>query len=286
MTAIGEAPRPASARQRLVEWATPLLCSAPVFPAWFEMRVRSAATNPARRSFPFLHAQRYFGSALIVDVDPNRLRLQLRSRVRGSAGPVRLTPQFLDGSDWTAELDPIPEQNTAREMAELVRFGADFRAMPTYAALVAQAEAGKPADKNGVVLATEPLIIAYFEHYLRLVDIIRDKGVLKRADLPPSLKQEADSPVRAAGRENSERDAGAAITADGELVRFESGRHRTAIAQALGLRSMPVEVRLVHIDWLLARMAETGLPAAKALASHLDAIGGRSRSPGGSGTQG
>jgi hypothetical protein len=56
-----------------------------------------------------------------------------------------------------------------------------------------------------------------------------------------------------------------AINENGELIRHLGGKHRTAIAQALKLPSLPVEIRLVHTGWLARQMERTRLPAHKAL---------------------
>ena len=59
--------------------------------------------------------------------------------------------------------------------------------------------------------------------------------------------------------DSTERDIGVAITETGELIRHLGGKHRTAIAQALNLPTMPVEIRMVHTGWLAKQMERTGL---------------------------
>jgi hypothetical protein len=44
------------------------------------------------------------------------------------------------------------------------------------------------------------------------------------------------------------------MSSDGRLLRFLGGRHRLAIAQALKVPAVPVELRLVHLDWLAAEV--------------------------------
>jgi hypothetical protein len=50
--------------------------------------------------------------------------------------------------------------------------------------------------------------------------------------------------------ELGEQDIGVALTADGHLVKLPGGQHRFAIARALGLGEVPVQLRLLHVDAL------------------------------------
>jgi hypothetical protein len=75
--------------------------------------------------------------------------------------------------------------------------------------------------------------------------------------------------------DSTERDIGVAITETGELIRHLGGKHRTAIAQALKLPSIPVEVRMVHTSWLLRQVERTGLPPHLALADGVKQLAGQ-----------
>ena len=78
--------------------------------------------------------------------------------------------------------------------------------------------------------------------------------------------------VRLPWVEFGELDIGVAIGAGGELYRFASGKHRTAAAKALGLTSMPAEIRLVNAHWLSRQIAESGLSPARALRYGIDRL--------------
>ena len=117
------------------------------------------------------------------------------------------------------------------------------------------AATGQPRICNDVPLDSERVIDAYFEHYLYLIESIRRSGVLPRIEVPRST---ADSLVRSAKTEKEEREIQIAIGPEGELLRLGTGRHRTAIAQALELELIPVEIRLIHAKWLLRLVERSG----------------------------
>ena len=75
------------------------------------------------------------------------------------------------------------------------------------------------------------------------------------------------------------RSASRTIDESGRLIRHLGGKHRTAIAQALGLKSIPVEVRLVHVRWLAQEMRRTGLPAHRALVEGIRSLASREGAP-------
>ena len=57
--------------------------------------------------------------------------------------------------------------------------------------------------------------------------------------------------------ELGEQDIGVAIDATGRLCKLPGGQHRFAIARALGLSEIPVQVRMLHVDVLQGQCAQT-----------------------------
>jgi hypothetical protein len=132
---------------------------------------------------------------------------------------------------------------------------------------------GRPSERNGVVLSTAEDVEAYLRYCRALIKSARKHGVVRRRTSGTFrgrwLKHRGARPPLV---DLAERDVGVAIGVDGELVRHLGGKHRTAIAQALGMERIPVEVRLVHVGWLAKEMLRTGLAAHLALQAGLRRI--------------
>ncbi|WP_419897473.1 hypothetical protein [Roseomonas sp. USHLN139] len=243
----------------------PLLGRAPLFPWQLDRSARQlAAGRPAM--LPLAHAERFFGAALRLELDPARLRWQLMDTVTDGRRRLRLAQRFLDGGDWAAAREPLEGSVVQQEMAALLDTARPLQDSPIYRYMLSRMAEGRPEQRNAVRLATPALIDAYFAHYRLLAERIRDEGFLAREALD---RRVAASPLRSAAIERREGEVGIAIGPDGEILRLLGGRHRTALAQLLRLPRMPVRVRLVHARWLLAEMARRNLPAARALPAGL-----------------
>jgi hypothetical protein len=151
-----------------------------------------------------------------------------------------------------------------REVTELIAADLDFRATRAYEILRRAARQGKPARRNGKDLASAEQIEAYFRYCVDLIESMQAHGVVPRDEFRDG-RWFKHRKVRSPAVDSAERDVGVAINSNGELVRHLGGKHRTAIAQALKLPTIPVELRMVHVGWLTREMQRTGLPAHLAL---------------------
>jgi hypothetical protein len=256
--------------------ATPALGSRLVFPRFFNQAAARLAEGADAAEIPPHLARWYFGTSLTFEVNPAALRTRISDFVRDQEGARWIGHSFLDAADWSAALAPVERSPVHREMLELVAADVDFRKVRAYQVHVRCAVAGRPIKRNGVALASVAEVDAYYRYCADLIASMREHGALPRRKLGPIgrvwLKhRDARPPIL----NSAERDIGVAIDGDGTLVRHRGGKHRTAIAQALGLPSVPVEVRLVHVGWLSRLTARTGLPAHLALAQGLKAITNR-----------
>ena len=210
-----------------------------------------------------VHARWFFGASLVVWTDPRKLTLRLHDRVRAGEDEIRLSERFLDAADWTDVIGPVVDIAEHGETAELVQYRADYAEMPAFRTMLDRIGKNKPIARYGMRLDSEEKLHAYFRYFLELIDSIkahgfRDQRSLQGVPVPQGLM------VR--GRySRRQRDIGAALGEDGRLLRFLGGRHRTAIAQALRLPAIPVEIRLVHADWLAAEARRAERPADQAL---------------------
>ena len=258
--------RPDSYARRLSGIATPVLGSRLVFPKMFDRAVERLLEGDDDVLVLPDHARWYFGRALAFDLDPACLRTRISDFVREGGGPHWVGTSFLDGADWSAALLPLARSPVHREINELVAADLDFKTTPSYRKMIAGAEAGRPARRNGVPLAGRAEVDAYFRYCVELIRSIRKHGVVPRREFRNFRRRWLKHrDARPFDREGAERDIGIAVDADGQLIRHLGGKHRTAIAQALRLPTVPVEVRLVHVDWIAAEMSRTGLPAHAAL---------------------
>jgi hypothetical protein len=237
------------------------------FEAGLAAALQAAARSEAEASFHLggYAARRALGQALVVDIDPARLTQRLRHRVPENGRLRVIRDRFVGGGDWGPLLDPVGEASTYRDTREIVAAGFEYQRTEAYRRALARAEAGAPLSRNFVALDTPTLVEHYFRRTAELARSIQQRGVVRRTQYRRIAHVFGDPRLRPPWVEVVESDIGVAIAASGELLRFGPGKHRTAIAQALGLPSVPVEVRMVHADWLRRRMTANGLGPVDAL---------------------
>lgn len=269
-----DAPPDRAALRRMLETAAaPLMASSLLFPSCFDRAFETMRARPDKGgavSAPY--ALWYFGEALCLRVPTAAVHQRLPDRIVVDGHSVWLGQRFLDAGDWKEAVRPLTSSAVHREMLELAKHGASFRDMPTYQRMVARAEAGRPVVHNTVVLTDRDVIDRYFTHYLQFLDGVREHGILSRKQARSSLGMGAVARVRRLYTEWVERDIGVAVTAEGRLVRFLSGSHRFAFACAAKVPDVPVEVRLVHVEWLAKQVAGTGLPPHEAVIAGLRSL--------------
>jgi hypothetical protein len=254
----------------------PVLGSRFIFPRRFDAAWERLTANPGAPGISAIHAHHYFGASLKLEVNPARLRRRISDFVYDGLGIRWVGMSFLDGADWSGALARLRKSPIHRELRQLVAAGLDFRRTPAYEGQLRAARDGQPVRRNGVTLATTEQIEAYFRYCAEVVTSIRKHGVLRRDEFGGLKTLTRDhGKARPPALDRAERDIGVAINVDGELVRHLGGKHRTAIAQALRLASIPVELRLVHVGWLADQMRETGLPAHLALLQALPKLRAR-----------
>ena len=219
------------------------------------------------RTVPVDVARWHFGEALLVPCDPTRITHWLPDNMAAGRAELPLRTSFVAGRDWSKRAKPMEENATFETMRQLVEARSRFRQTGSYAELLASAEAGTPRRANGIELRDRAAVDAYFESRLALVRAIEENGFVARARVSRAVRW-------GDGRnEHGERDVNVAIDRDERVFRFMAGRHRFAIARALGIRSIPVDIRAVDVR-LLRRLARgSGLPIGPAFRAWLVQIG-------------
>jgi hypothetical protein len=202
--------------------------------------------NPAWRSSG---AMRLFGSRLQVSIDPARVSRKL--------SPLRLPElrgSFLvDGLDGLPN-DPVTGLYTYRDMEDIARHGADWRATRIGQWLKAAIEAGRPPRVRGALVIDEAEIEAYYRGYLTMFESMCAIG------------------YRYEGNDHMCFGIGAA----GDVILIRRGTHRLAAAQIL---AVPIVTgRITHIDRAFAARAVrdfSSLRIPDAIASAVTAAVGR-----------
>jgi hypothetical protein len=260
-------PRISPKSEILAMAGAPILGSRYLFPQRFDKVVDKLLADPCGTGISPHHAVRYFSSAVHLDLNPAALTNRLNDYVLEPRGARWMGTSFLDAAEWGAVLSPIDASPIHREMCELVAAGSNYRDSQAYRNLVRAIELGRPSSRNGMLMTNVDEIEAYFSYCRDLIKSARKRGVVRhRVSGAFHRLRVKHRDIRSIVLDSQERDIGVAIAADGEIVRHLGGKHRTAIAQALKLPWIPVEVRLVHVSWLVRQMKSTGLPAHQALA--------------------
>lgn len=226
-----------------------------------------------RFRLPSSVAIRNFGSALALDLPSNQLLRRLPDWLQCGAQRLHVSEYFLGVGDWGAVAHDFQQTSVYREAEELWQSKLDFRRTEAYACYLRHCAEGRPMRRNKVFLDSQKSIDGYFEAFVGLFHSIAEHGLLRRADL---RQRTLNAPVGVGPRrwrsEVVERDPGIALDATGEVYRLPGAQHRTAIGLVLGLPTMPVEVRLIHGDFLRNRFTPHALVSPEALRAALVAL--------------
>lgn len=253
--------------ERLAAMTTaPLLGSRWIFPRRFDLAFERLSKDPEAAEVIPEHAIWYFDQTLHLEVDPMKLEHRISDWVRDPHGVRWTGTSFLDAADWSAAISEIRLSPIHSEMHEIVAADGDIKDTRAYKNLLLAIELGRPSQRNNLRLRTVESVDAYLRYCRGLIKSMRKRGVMRHSVSGAfhGLRVKhwnARSPVH----DSTERDVGVAITENGEIIRHLGGKHRTAIAQALKLPTLPVEIRLVHSGWLAKQVRRTGLPAHQAL---------------------
>jgi hypothetical protein len=263
------------AEHPLLEGITALQRLLPLSEARFDRKLGVALAEARRRGTGFFvagfAARRALGRELWLDIDPAVLERRLEHRFRQDGRVQVIRDRFLGAGDWSPLIRRLNRSTTHREVAEVVNAGFRYRETPSYVKALERARGPKPMQRNFVRLSSPDKVEAYFRQTADMCRSIGELGLMRRSAYGRRLASFASPSVRLPWVEFGELDIGVAIGAEGELYRFASGKHRTAAAQALKLTSIPVEIRLVHVEWL-ARHMEGGLSPLAALRFGVEAL--------------
>lgn len=264
-------PRPSLLR-RALDWVPvqDFLAAHIGFSRRFDQAVLRLAAKGGQAT-PAARAHFHFADALFLQIDPKTVEMRLRDNFL-EAGSLRwVGTHFLDGGDWSHLLAPVAKSSSHAEIIELCRTRQNFRKGKRYRHYARRVTEGETIWRNRIGIDTHDKLDGYFEYYLALIEDIEKNGILPHSDL--GLRNQTGYRhrwTRTFWQDLAERDIGIAIDAEGRLVRHTNGKHRMAAALALGIRQVPVEIRLVHARWLARRAEQLGLPPAEALLATIE----------------
>lgn len=227
-------------------------------PAAFERMLAQALSQASRGEagfwLPVAFALQRFGQRLDLAISPGAIDHVLLDGVAAGSRRLHTGQWFIGAGDWTPILWPVSRHQISREAAELLAQDLRFRDTAVYRSYRQRAERNRAMVRNRMLLDSPARIDAYFERFASLFESIRENGVVRRS---------AGSGLFVQGRgqrswwtELGEQDIGVAIDATGRLCKLPGGQHRFAIARALGLSEIPVQVRLLHAGVLQGRSAQ------------------------------
>ncbi|QFT85197.1 hypothetical protein FIU88_09435 [Halomonas sp. THAF12] len=159
----------------------------------------------------------------------------------------RLRPsssRFLWDGDWDLRRGNLRFSSRYRFVSDLDEHRHDLTQSTAFARYAGYLTAGKPwsSHQQGVLLDSEARILMYLRVYLSFLD---------------------DMAVRGFDASRGKDALGVAVSREGRLIKINRGLHRLAMAQRLGLPTVPVRVKAVHRDWW--RRVTDGVGGRKAL---------------------
>ncbi|MFC3285789.1 hypothetical protein [Litchfieldella rifensis] len=169
------------------------------------------------------------GDALVVHVDPRKL---IRSTDwRGYPHIKRPSSSaFIWDGDWDHRRRDLRYGSRYRFISDIDVHRDNLKQTERFRSLSKRLETGRPwsSHQQGVLLDSEERILAYLRIYLEFLDGMATHGF---------------------DTSRGKDDLGVAITREGRILKINRGLHRLAMAQRIGLRSVPVRVKAVHRIW-------------------------------------
>jgi hypothetical protein len=227
------------------------LCSPDL--AWRLVEFALARPGPPKRAFavPQPLVMRALGKALEVEMPVAALQMRMHDWVLCDDKIIHTGRWFLACARWEDLIHPARPSSVMREAVHLRKAGLDFRNTASYERYLQLIEQGAIITRNHVRLDSRERLDDYFERFARLYRSIERHGVLRARDV--RISDGAMPGSTAPGRtsaQGKDADIGIAIGPQGQIAVLPGAKHRLSVATVLKLRKVPVEVRLVHADWL------------------------------------
>jgi len=199
-----------------------------LFQRWLEQRAGSRyieAQGLPRRSLEAALGD----EALTLHVDPRKLiRIAVRISTDGEKRPSSMF--FIWDGNWDQRREDLRVGTRYRLISDLDENRHDLTRTERYQELLSALESGQPwcSHQEGILLDTPEKILRYLEVYVGFLDSMATEGYRP---------------------ERTRDEIGVAISRQGRILKINRSLHRLAMAQRVGLPSIPVRVRCVHREW-------------------------------------
>lgn len=184
-----------------------------------------------RSGLPGHAVRNRYGNALILSLPPESLN---RMAVFASKHHRRRTAGvFIWDGDWDRGEAVFRDTDRYALMSDIWENRQDLRKSRKYTELTEMIKRGTPytefnKNRSGIYLNTEGKVCKYLEIYLKFMQQLEVHGYDTSLEKDPVC---------------------IALDRDGRPVKTAKGLHRLAMAQILGMKSIPVMVRGVHRGW-------------------------------------
>ncbi|KPQ25797.1 MAG: ParB-like nuclease domain [Halomonas sp. HL-48] len=173
--------------------------------------------------------ERTLQDKLIIHVNPREL---IRS-VHWNELPKRRRPSsstFIWDGDWDLQRGDLRYGSRYRFVSDLVHHRHDLIRSEAFQRFKRLVDENRPwsSHQQGLLLDSEERILAYLRVYLAFMDDMAEHGF---------------------DMDRGKDDLGVAVSREGKLIKINRGLHRLAMAQYLGLQTVPVKVKAVHRVW-------------------------------------
>lgn len=202
--------------------------------------VRRGEAGTAGLALHPVWVQQCMGKELLVQVPLARIGYFMADWLQLGSRRVHTSDFFLAHGDLAPARQDIGRLNVLQEVQDLMAVDWDFRRTPAYAHMVDALGRQCPVVRQQVRLDTVDKVDGYFLRFHALYQSVKSHGLLSNQEVSQRLCEPAD------------REIGIALDRDGSLVKLQGGQHRFALAVALGLEKVPVELRMVHAQALVA----------------------------------
>ena len=205
-----------------------------------------------RDVFRLLPAQR---QRFVLSTSLDRPVLVPAKSVRfGMTGRYRRRSMVISFAETEKHLRPIASLPTFIFLDEIIRHRKDLQETVLYKQVMSGERVRRQHSSNGQKhrgqLVTDDELVRYYERCMALTESIRRQGVIP-LDSPEGSKFRSS--------DGEDKDIGVAIDEEGRIIHYRRGKHRLAIAQALGLNRVPVVVHFISGRYLLKFMRKRDL---------------------------
>ncbi|GHC30078.1 hypothetical protein GCM10010082_25110 [Kushneria pakistanensis] len=197
---------------------------------WFQrwLKGQPGGARLEEMGLPRRSIEKRLGDQLIVHINPRDMIRDVNFKGVGGVRPS--TSAFIWDGEWDDSRGDLRRGSRYEFITDLDEHRHDLTLTQRFQEHAARLRAGTPwaSPHEGILLDSEAKILAYLNIYLDFLDDMARHGF------------DADRGKDALG---------VVVTREGHLLKINRGLHRLAMAQRVGLPSIPVVVRAVHRQW-------------------------------------